>query len=87
MVSPLFYSQLALLALVWLFLLLHVTWPTRGVTSLPAAAQPEPMPPKRTRARLMTKPLRPDVFGYPNAARRKRGRSGCQLCMKGRDKP
>ena len=27
MVSHLFYYQLALLALVWLFVMLHVTWP------------------------------------------------------------
>src|SRR5215472_758470 len=50
MVSHLFYSQLALLALIWLFLMVHVTWPTRGVTPPPASAQPEPLPPKRTRA-------------------------------------
>jgi len=50
MVSHLFYYQLALLALVWLFLMLHVTWPKRGVTPPPASAQPEPMPLKRTHA-------------------------------------
>ena len=50
MVSPLFYYQLALLALVWLFVLLHVTWSTRGVTPPPASAQPAPLPRKRTRA-------------------------------------
>jgi IS1 family transposase len=50
MVSHLFYYQLALLALVWLFLLLHITWPKRGVTPPPASAQPEPLPPKRPRA-------------------------------------
>jgi hypothetical protein len=47
MVSHLFYYQLALLALVWLFLMLHVTWPKRSVTPPPASAKPEPMPPKR----------------------------------------
>ena len=31
MVPHLFYYQLALLALVWLFVMLHVTWPKRGV--------------------------------------------------------
>jgi hypothetical protein len=50
MVSHLFYYQLALLVLVWLFLMLHVAWPKRSVASPPASAQPEPMPPKRTRA-------------------------------------
>ena len=47
MVSHLFSYQLALLALVWLFLMVHVTWPKRSVTPPPASAQPEPMPPKR----------------------------------------
>ena len=50
MVSHLFYYQLALLALVWLFLMVHVTWRKRGVTSPPTSAQPEPSPPKRTGA-------------------------------------
>src|SRR5215813_2254176 len=50
MVSHLFYYQLALLALVWLFLMVHVTWHMRSVTPPPASAQPEPRPPKRTRA-------------------------------------
>jgi len=50
MVSHLFSYQLALLALVWLFLMLHVTWPKRGVTPPLVSAQPEPLPPKRTRA-------------------------------------
>ncbi len=40
MVSHLFYYQLALLALVWFFVMLHVAWPTRGVPSPPAPAQP-----------------------------------------------
>jgi transposase-like protein len=48
MVSRLFYYQLALLTLVWLFLMLHVTWRKRGVTPPPTSAQPEPRPPKRT---------------------------------------
>ena len=50
MVSHLFYYQLALWALVWLFVMLHVTWPKRGVTPPLVSAQPEPLPPKRTRA-------------------------------------
>jgi hypothetical protein len=50
MVSHLFYYQFTLLALVWLFLMLHVTWPKRGVTTPPASAKPEPMLPKRPRA-------------------------------------
>ena len=39
MVSHLFYYQLALLALVWLCIMLHVTWPTQGLTTLPVPAK------------------------------------------------
>src|SRR5262249_5138284 len=49
MVSPLFFYQLTLIALVWLCLMLHCTWP-----SAPPARPPLPAPlpprPKRTRA-------------------------------------
>ena len=41
MVSHLFYYQLALLALVWLFVMLHVTWPKRGVPTPPVPAKPK----------------------------------------------
>ena len=60
MVSPLFFYQLALIALVWLCLMLHWMWP-----SAPAAAGPPPelppLRPKRKReptpfAGLTTKP-------------------------------
>jgi hypothetical protein len=54
MVSHLFYYHLALLALVWLFLRLHVTWPKRGVTTPPASAKLAPIPPKRTRSNAPT---------------------------------
>jgi hypothetical protein len=40
MVSPLFYYQLALLALVWLFLMLHLTWPKRSAATTTAPATP-----------------------------------------------
>ena len=50
MVSPLFYYQLALLALVWLFLMVHRTWPRPGVTAPAAPAEPEPIQPKRSRS-------------------------------------
>ncbi len=33
MVSHLFYCQLALLAIIWLFVLLHVTWAEPGLTT------------------------------------------------------
>ena len=45
MVSHLFYYQLALLALVWLFVMLHVAWSEPGLTT-PAV----PATPKRQRA-------------------------------------
>jgi IS1 family transposase len=61
MVSPLFYYQLALLALVWLFLMLHLTWPKRSAATTTAPAMP--IQSKRTRsneptpfAGLTTKP-------------------------------
>jgi hypothetical protein len=44
MMSHYFYYQLALLALVWLFVSLHLTWPKRGVTAPAAPAAPETMP-------------------------------------------
>jgi hypothetical protein len=50
MVSPLFSSHLALLAIVWLFVMVHLTWPTRGVTAPAAPAEPEPIQPKRHRS-------------------------------------
>jgi hypothetical protein len=44
MVSHLFYYQLALLALIWLFIMLHLSWPGRSATpSTP------PAPPIRSR--------------------------------------
>src|SRR6266851_10059914 len=46
MVSHHFYSQLALRALVWLFVILHLTWPKRGVTAPAASVAPETLPPK-----------------------------------------
>ncbi len=41
MVSPLFYYQLALLAILWLFVMLHVTWSKPGLTTPPVPAQPK----------------------------------------------
>src|SRR2546427_1783442 len=48
MISPLFYYQLALLAIIWLFVMLHLTWPRRSVTTPTAPATP--ITPKRTRS-------------------------------------
>ena len=50
MVSHLFYYQLALLALVWLFIMVHLTWPRPGVTAPAAPAEPAPIKPKRSRS-------------------------------------
>ena len=61
MVSHLFYDQLALLAIVWLFIMLHLTWPKRSAATTTAPATP--IQPKRKRsnepkpfAGLTTKP-------------------------------
>ena len=41
MVSPLFYYQLALCVLVWLFVMLHVTWSKPGLPTPPVPAKPK----------------------------------------------
>src|SRR6266702_475504 len=41
MVSHLFYYQLALLAILWLFVMLHVTWSEPGLTTPAVPAQPK----------------------------------------------
>ena len=41
MVSPLFYYQLALLAIIWLFVMLHVTWAEPGLTTPAVPAKPK----------------------------------------------
>src|ERR671924_2431620 len=60
MVSHLFYYQLALIALVWLSLMLHWAWPSDPATC-PPPSEPTPPKPKRHReptpfAGLTTKP-------------------------------
>ena len=49
MVSHLFYSQLALLVLVWLFVMLHVAESHRGTPIRPTAT---PIKPKSTRSNV-----------------------------------
>jgi IS1 family transposase len=49
MVSHLFFYQLALIALVWLFLVLHYAWP-QECAKHPRSAAREPLKPKRTRS-------------------------------------
>jgi hypothetical protein len=46
MVSHLFYYQLALLALIWLFVMLHLGWPGRSAP--PPPAPDTPRKPKRS---------------------------------------
>ena len=50
MVSPLFFYQLVLFALIWIFIVLHLTWTQRVVTALAAPALPEPLTPTRPRS-------------------------------------
>lgn len=50
MVSPLLFSQLLLFALVWLFIIMHLTWPKRTVTAPATPAKPESLTPKRHRS-------------------------------------
>ena len=48
MVSHLFYYQFALLALIWLFVMLPLSWPRRSETPPPVPAPP--LKPKRKRS-------------------------------------
>ena len=50
MVSHHVFSQLVLLALLWLFVILHLSWPKRPVTTPAVPALPEPLTPKRPRS-------------------------------------
>ena len=50
MESHLFFSQLVLVALIWLFIILHLPWPQRAVPVPGAPAQPPPLKSKRPRS-------------------------------------
>ena len=50
MVPPLFFSQLVVFALIWLFMMLHLTWTPPGVSAPATPAEPEPLKPKRHRS-------------------------------------
>src|SRR5712691_1771488 len=49
MVSPLFFSQLGLRALLWLCIMLHYTWPSDRGTQRQSPSQPASPPQKRSR--------------------------------------
>ena len=50
MVSQHVFSQLVLLALLWLFVIVHLSWPKRAVTAPAVPPEPEPVQPKRSRS-------------------------------------
>src|SRR2546426_12370099 len=50
MVSHHFVSQLIRLALLWLFVILHLSWPKRAVTAPAVPTEAEPLQPKRSRS-------------------------------------
>ena len=50
MVSHHFVYQLVLFALIWFFVVLHLTWPKRPVTAPATLTEPEPLKPKRHRS-------------------------------------
>ena len=50
MVSPLFFSQLTLIALVLLCVMLHWVWPSDSAAACPTTLAPPPPRPKRRRA-------------------------------------
>src|SRR6266481_1003726 len=49
MLSPLLFSQWVLVALVWLCVILHWTWPSDPAPVWPTTPEPSPPLPKRTR--------------------------------------
>src|SRR5688572_23322972 len=67
MVSPLFFYQLVLIALVWLFIMLHLAWPSRTATTPPRSVEPEPIRPQRKRS-TASKPF-PGLTQKPYCAR------------------
>ena len=47
MVPHLFFYPLVLFALIWLFVILHLTWPQPGVTAPAVPVEPKPLKLKR----------------------------------------
>ena len=50
MIPHLFYSQLVVLGLLWLCVMLHAVWPSRGARAQPRTDAVAPIKPKRTRS-------------------------------------
>ena len=50
MIPHLFYYQLVIWGLLWLCVMLHLTWPSRAAVSPPKPVEPEPIKPKRQHA-------------------------------------
>ena len=46
MIPHLFYYQLVVLGLLWLCVMLHAVWPSRGAGSQPRPAEAAPIKPK-----------------------------------------
>ena len=68
MVSHLFFYQLVLVALVWLCVMLHWTWPSDPAPVWPTT--PEPLPPLRKRKREPTPTFRDVDVASENVGRR-----------------
>ena len=51
MIPHLFYYQLVVLGLLWLCVMLHAVWPSRGAESQPRPAEAAPLKSKRKRSR------------------------------------
>jgi IS1 family transposase len=50
MIPQLFYYQLVVVGLLWLCVMLHAVWPSRGAEAQPRPAEAEPLKPKRKRS-------------------------------------
>src|SRR5215471_4554477 len=51
MIPHQFFSLMVVWALLWLFFMLHVAWPSQGGVTLQRPGEPEPIKPRRTRSK------------------------------------
>jgi transposase-like protein/IS1 family transposase len=51
MIPHQFFYLMVVLALLWLFFMLHVAWPSQGGVTLQRPGEPEPIKPRRTRSK------------------------------------